>query len=151
MKTGFYTLLFLFFAIIGYSQKVNIPKGATRIEISSTLSDSTLFDIISFRLESAGFFIAQSGKDNDYLITEYKNMGEAISIKVIVTVQGNIAVFRGQGEAEILGHQYTNVPLAYKGSGSGLEKSGFIVLNELVKKLSKTMGTSSINYLTPTP
>lgn len=151
MKSRLYTILFLFIASIGYSQKVSIPKGASRIEVTSTLSDSTLYDIISFRLESLGFFIDQTGKEKDYLITESKKMDETISIKVIVTIQGNIAVFRGQGDAEILGHQYTNVPLAYKGSGSGLEKQGFLALNELVKKLSKTMGASSITYLMPTP
>ncbi len=147
MKSSLYILLLLLFTITGYSQKPNIPKGASRIELATALSDSILFDIISFRLESAGFFIDQSDKGKGYLITEYKNMGEAMSIKVIVGFITNTVVFSGQGEAEILGNQYNNVPLANKGSGSGIEKGGFIALNELVKKLSKTIGSSHISYL----
>lgn len=148
MKSSAIILLLLLFAFTGYSQKPNIPKGASRIQVVTALSDSVLFDMVSFRLESTGFFIDQSDKEKGYLITEYKNMGEAISIKVIVGINSNTAVFSGQGEAEILGNQYTNVPLANKGSGSGIEKGGFLALNELVKKLSKTIGSSQITYLT---
>jgi hypothetical protein len=149
MKSSLYTLLFVLVFTTAYSQQVTIPKGANRIEVTTTLSDSTLFEMISFRLESAGFFIDQSDKAKGYLITEYKNMGEAISIKLIVAIQNNSAVFRGQGDAEILGFKYTNVPLVYKGSGSGIEKGGFTSLNDVVKKLSRTIGASSINYLKP--
>ena len=151
MKSYFYTLVFFSLAIAGYAQKVSIPKRAHRIEVAATLSDSALLDIISFRLETAGFFIDQFDKNKGYLITEYKKMSDAadaISLKVIVQVKDNIAVFSGQGDAEILSYKYTNVPLSYKGSGSGIEKAGFIALDETVKKLSKTIGFSSISYLT---
>ncbi|QMW02688.1 hypothetical protein [Spirosoma foliorum] len=152
MKSGLYLFLLLLLATVGYSQSDKIPKGANRIEVSTTLSDSALFDMISFRLESVGFFIEQSNLEKGYIITEYKNVNkpdtDPISIKVIVGISSNKAVFRGQGDAEVLGYKYTNVPLVYRGSGSGVEKSGFVSLTELVKKISKTIGTSSINYLT---
>ncbi|WP_460972098.1 hypothetical protein, partial [Spirosoma migulaei] len=118
MKSYFYTLVFFSLASAGYSQKASIPKRAHRIEVAATLSDSALLDIISFRLETAGFFIDQFDKNKGYLITEYKKMSDAadaISLKVIVQVKDNIAVFSGQGDAEILSYKYTNVPLSYKG------------------------------------
>lgn len=148
MKSSPIILLCVLVTFTGYAQKPTIPKGASRIQVATVLSDSVLFDMITFRLESAGFFIDQSDKGKGYLITEYKNMGEAMSIKVIVGINSDTAVFSGQGAAEILGNQYTNVPLVNKGSGSGLEKSGFMVLDELVKKLSKSLGSSRISYLT---
>lgn len=154
MKSYFSILVFFSLAITGYSQKVSIPKRANRIEVAATLSDSALLDIISFRLETAGFFIDQFDKTKGYLITEYKKMSDAAdatSLKVIVQVKDNIAIFSGQGNAEVLGYTYTNVPLSYKGSGSGVEKAGFVALDETVKKLSKTIGFSSISYITPQP
>ena len=147
MKCGLYTLLFLLIFSASYSQKVIIPKGANRIEITTALSDTALFDMIEFRLETLGFFMDQSDQSKGFMITEFKNMGEEIAIKVVVSIQSNTVIFRGYGEAEVSGNKYTNVPLANKGSGSGVERSGFNQLNELVKKLSKSIGASTITYL----
>ncbi|WP_461043037.1 hypothetical protein [Spirosoma harenae] len=150
MKIVFYTLIFLILALTGYSQKVSIPKKANRIEVTAALSDTALLDMISLRLETAGFFIDQLEKQKMYLISEYKKMDEAISIKVVVQIKGDIAVFSGQGEGEVLGYKYTNVPLIYKGSGSGVEKIGFTHLDQLVRKMAKSIGgASTIKYLMP--
>ncbi|WP_020596484.1 hypothetical protein [Spirosoma panaciterrae] len=149
MKRYLYTFIFFLLASRAYSQKVDIPKGANRIEITSTLSDSALVDMIAFRLESAGFFIEQLDKNKGFAMTEYKNMGSEISIRIFVRVEGNKAVFNGQGNAEILGYQYRNTPLLYKGATGGVEKGGFLNMDGVVKKLAKTVGASSIVYLVP--
>ncbi|GAB4031094.1 hypothetical protein [Spirosoma gilvum] len=149
MKRCLYILIFLSLASTGYSQKADIPKGANRIEFTSTLSDSALVDMIAFRLESTGFFIEQLDKNKGFALTEYKNMGNEISIRVFVRVDGNKAVFNGQGNADMLGYQYRNAPLIYKGSTGGLEKSGFMALDGVVKKLAKTVGASDLAYLVP--
>lgn len=149
MKRYLYTVIFLILVISAYSQKVDIPKGANRIEITSTLSDSSLVDMIAFRLESSGFFIEQLDKNKGFAMTEYKNMDNDIAIRVFVRVEGNKAVFNGQGNAEMLGYQYRNTPLIYKGSSGGIEKAGFLSLDGVVKKLAKTVGASTLVYLVP--
>ncbi|MBN8823066.1 MULTISPECIES: hypothetical protein [unclassified Spirosoma] len=149
MKRYLYTFIFLILAVSAYSQKVDIPKGANRIEITSTLSDSALVDMIAFRLESSGFFIEQLDKSKGFVMTEYKNMSNEISIRIFVRVEGNKAVFNGQGNAEMLGYQYRNTPLLFKGSTGGVEKGGFIAMDGVVKKLAKTVGASNIAYLLP--
>lgn len=103
-------------AFIAYSaQAQTIPEGATGIELTTSLPDSTLFESVQTYLENEGFTIEKADEERGTITTDYKIEQGAVPMRVLVSIEKSMAVFTGQGNFESLGQSYTDEELINEG------------------------------------
>lgn len=141
----------LFIAVLGLFasslsiQSQSIPEGAEGIELTTTLSDSALFESTLSFLEDEGFGIETADEDQGSIVTEYKTAKDT-KIRILATVDHSIVLFKGQGAAESAS---TNEPLTYQATTTEVSRTGFIRLNEVIDRYAKTLNEATVEYIMP--
>ncbi|SFB97672.1 hypothetical protein [Spirosoma endophyticum] len=144
--------LFLFVGFILFSFKLKaqpLPPGATGIELTTTLSDSTLFESVQAYLENEGFSIEKADEETATVVTEYKNVYGETEIRIMARIENSVVMFTAQGTFEAKGQQFVDEPLANEGPEDESIKGGFISFNGIINRYAQTLEQATLEYTLP--
>ena len=145
-------LFCLFINLTVFASALNaqsIPPGATGIELTTTLTDSTLFESVQAYLENEGFAIEKADEEAATIVTEYKNVYGETEIRIVASIENSVVVFTAQGTFEAKGQQFDDEPLAYEGPEDESIKGGFVAFNGIINRYAQTLEQATLEYTLP--
>ena len=137
----------VFFSVPLHAQ--TIPAGADGIELTTTLSDSTLFESVQAYLENEGFSIEKADEDSATIVTAYKLAYGSTQIRILASIEKGVVVFTGEGTFDESGQQFENEPLVNEGAEEGSIKGGFVAFNGIINRYAKTLELATLEYTVP--
>ncbi|MFD2574124.1 hypothetical protein ACFSUS_26040 [Spirosoma soli] len=148
MKLSLYVFLgLLTCSFVARSQTV--PEGASTLEVTTTLADSTLFESVLSHLEDEGFDIEVADESQKSIVTEYQGKTESSRIRILATIDNGVALFKGQCSGESGGATYDNESLVNEQSASEFEKVGFLWFNQIVTRYARSLDQATLEYHEP--
>ncbi len=133
-------LLLLLIPIYSFSQE--IPKGADRIELQTTLSDSLLYEAVSDLLSEEGWAKTKTDDRRKEITTDYKRTKHIWRLRMLINVKQGVVTIRGQSSVSSL----ENEPTPYKGMGGGMYKVNFEYMNKFALRLTGKIDGATISY-----
>lgn len=127
----------------------SIPAGATGIELTTTLTDSTLFESVQAYLENEGFTIEKADEEAATIVTEYKNVFGETEIRIMASIENSVVMFTAQGTFEAKGQQFDDEPLANEGLEDESIKGGFMAFNGVINRYAQTLEQATLEYTLP--
>jgi hypothetical protein len=127
----------------------SIPQGANAIELTTEMSDSTLFESVQGFLENEGFTIGTADETAGTVITDYKVERGAVTIRVLASIENSIVTFTGQGSFGAKDVTYKDIELMNDGLTNGPVRLGFITLSGVVSRYAQTLSQATMEYIAP--
>lgn len=145
MKSILFLSSILLFSTLAYSQ-TEIPKGAEAITVTTSLTDSLLFEKAVSAFDEAGFTVTRADIKRGTIVTDNKKTSGLLEMRILATVRSSVITIKGQWSGQAMGYSFPNEPVIYKPGGGNVKKS-FLVLNELAEKIKSDTGTATIDYV----
>lgn len=127
----------------------SIPQGANAIELTTEISDSTLFESVQGFLENEGFTIGTADETAGTVVTDYKVEKGAITMRVLATIENSIVTFTGQASFGTKDVTYKDIELMNDGLNNGPVRLGFVALSGVVSRYAQTLSQATMEYIAP--
>lgn len=151
-------LLYFFFNVVLFirtAQAQPVPKGATAIEVTTTLASAALFESVQAYLEDAGFDIDEANEDEGSIVTEYKIVSdfgaikEPVQIRILAHIEEGVVLFTGETVAPTTGRNSRSNPVVNTLGVDGAANGEFSLMNEVITRYAKTLDLATIEYNVP--
>jgi hypothetical protein len=151
-------LLYFFFSVVLFTASAQdqlVPKGATAIEVTTTLAGSALFESVQAYLEDAGFDIDEANEDEESIVTEYKVVSEfgaikePVQIRILAHIEEGVVLFKGETLSSATGRSSRSNPVMNTLGVDGAANGEFSLMNEVITRYAKTLDQATIEYNVP--